>query len=78
MRTEDDVASVEQSTEEDPNEMVSQCAQHLKLCQYTLLKILPKDLGFRAYKINLVQNLKLMETATYPDFHKNFRSAMVW
>ena len=36
--------------EEDPNE--------LELCPTTLWKILRKDLGLRAYKIKLVQELK--------------------
>lgn len=84
VRTEDAIVAVEQSIEEDPNESIRHRAQQLELCPSTLWKILRKDLGLRAYKIQLVQELKpndhrarrtfgewaQNEMATDPDFHK--------
>ncbi|GFU24028.1 DUF4817 domain-containing protein [Trichonephila clavipes] len=84
VRTEEDIATVERSIEEDPNEFIRHRAQELDLCPSTLWKILWKDLGLRAYKIQLVQELKpndhqarrrfvewaQNEMAVVPDFHK--------
>jgi hypothetical protein len=58
VRTEEVIAAVERSVEEDPNESIRHRAQQLELCPSTLWKILRKDLGLRAYKIQLVQELK--------------------
>lgn len=58
VRTEEVIAAVEQSVEEDPNESIRRRAQQLVLSPSTLWKILRKDLGLRAYKIQLVQELK--------------------
>ncbi|GFT56059.1 DUF4817 domain-containing protein [Trichonephila clavipes] len=89
--TEEAIATVERSIEEDPNESIRHRArlwlalsQELDLCPSTLWKILRKDLGLRAYKIQLVQELKPSdhqarrrfvewaqnEVAVVPDFHK--------
>ncbi|GFY23060.1 DUF4817 domain-containing protein [Trichonephila clavipes] len=84
VRTEEDIATVERSIEEDPNESIRHRAQELDLCPSTLWKILRKDLDLRAYKIQLVQELKpndhqerrgfvewaQNEIAVVPDFHK--------
>ncbi|GFV80703.1 DUF4817 domain-containing protein [Trichonephila clavipes] len=84
VRTEEATATVERSIEEDPNESIRHRAQELDLCPSTLWKILRKDLGLRAYKIQLVQELKPYdhqarrrfvewaqnEIAVVPDFHK--------
>ncbi|GFU94287.1 DUF4817 domain-containing protein [Trichonephila clavipes] len=84
VRTEEAIATVERSIEEDPNESIRHRAQELDLCPSTLWKILRKDLGLRAYKIQLVQELKpndhqarrrfvewaQNEIAVVPDFHK--------
>ncbi|GFY13989.1 DUF4817 domain-containing protein [Trichonephila clavipes] len=84
VRTEKAIATVERSIEEDPNESIRHRAQELDLCPSTLWKILRKDLGLRAYKIQLVQELKpndlqarrrfvewaQNEIAVVPDFHK--------
>ena len=51
-------AAVERSVEKEPNESIRHRAQQLELCSSTLWKILRKDLGLRAYKIQLVQQLK--------------------
>ncbi|XP_054745598.1 uncharacterized protein LOC129249937 [Anastrepha obliqua] len=48
VRTEDAIAAVEQSIEEDPNESIRHRAQQLQMCPSTLWKILRKDLGLRA------------------------------
>ncbi|GFU89724.1 uncharacterized protein TNCV_1058121 [Trichonephila clavipes] len=45
-RTEEAIATVERSIEEDPNESIHHRAQELDLCPSTLWKILRKDLGF--------------------------------
>ncbi|GFV47465.1 DUF4817 domain-containing protein [Trichonephila clavipes] len=72
------------SIEEDPNESIRHRAQELDLCPSTLWEILRKDLDLRAYKIQLVQELKpndhqarrrfvewaQNEIAVVPDFHK--------
>ncbi|GFU34329.1 DUF4817 domain-containing protein [Trichonephila clavipes] len=82
VRTEQAIATVERSIEEDPNVSIRHRAQDL--CPSTLWKILRKDLGLRAYKIQLVQELKpndhqarrrfiewaQNEIAVVPDFHK--------
>lgn len=84
VRTEEAIAAVERSIEEDPNESIRHRAQELDLCPSTLWKILRKDLGLRAYKIQLVQDLKpndhqvrrrfvewaQNEITVVPDFHK--------
>ncbi|GFV13233.1 transposable element Tc3 transposase [Trichonephila clavipes] len=57
VRTEE-AATVERSIEEDPNESIHHRAQELDQCPSTLWKILQKDLGLCAYKIQLVQELK--------------------
>ncbi|GFU56040.1 DUF4817 domain-containing protein [Trichonephila clavipes] len=78
------IATVERSIKEDPNESIRHRAQELDLGTSTLWKILRKDLGLRAYKIQLVQELKpndhqarrrfvecaQNEIAVVPDFHK--------
>ena len=78
VRTEKVIAAVE----EDPNQSIRHRAQELDMCPSTLWKILRKDLGLRAYKIQLVQELKPHDhlarfgelaqnkIAVYPDFHK--------
>ncbi|GFV58620.1 transposable element Tc3 transposase [Trichonephila clavipes] len=84
VRTEEAIATVERRIEEDPNESLRHQAQELDLCPSTLWKISRKDLGLRAYKIQLVQELKpndhqarrrfvewaQNEIAVVPDFHK--------
>lgn len=68
VRTEETIAAVEQSVEEDPNESIRHRAQQLELCPSTLWKILRKDLGLRPYKIQLVQELKPRDHAMRRDF----------
>ncbi|GFX47189.1 transposable element Tc3 transposase [Trichonephila clavipes] len=84
MLTEEVIATLERSIEVDPNESIRHRAQELDLCPSTLWKNLRKDLGLRAYKIQLVQELKPNdhqarrrfvewaenEIAVVPDFHK--------
>ncbi|GFY04016.1 DUF4817 domain-containing protein [Trichonephila clavipes] len=84
VRTEEAIATVERSIKEDPNESIRHRAQKLDLRPSTLWKILRKDLGLRAYKIQLLQELKpndhqakrrfveraQNEIAVVPDFHK--------
>ncbi|GFW34328.1 DUF4817 domain-containing protein [Trichonephila clavipes] len=86
VRIEEAMTTAERSIEEDPNESIRHQAQELDLCPSTLWKILRKDPGLRAYKIQLVQELKpndhqarrrfvkwaQNEIAAVPDFHKRF------
>ncbi|GFV54078.1 DUF4817 domain-containing protein [Trichonephila clavipes] len=79
-----DIATVERSIDEYTNESIRHRAQELDLCPSTLWKILRKDLSLRAYKTQLVQELKpndhqarrrfvewaQNEIAVDPDFHK--------
>ncbi|GFV30106.1 DUF4817 domain-containing protein [Trichonephila clavipes] len=69
--TEEAIATVERSIEEDPNESIRHRAEELDLCPSTLWKILRKDLGLRAYKIQLVQELK-------PNDHQARRRFVEW
>ncbi|GFX97536.1 DUF4817 domain-containing protein [Trichonephila clavipes] len=71
VRTEEAFAIVERSIEEDPNESIRHRAQELDLCPSILWKILRKDLGLRAYKIQLVQELK-------PNDHQARRRFVEW
>ncbi|GFW66331.1 DUF4817 domain-containing protein [Trichonephila clavipes] len=71
VRTEEAIATVEGSIEEDPNESIRHRAQELDLCPSTLWKILRKDLGLRAYKIQLVQELKPNDHQARPHFWLN-------
>ncbi|GFV02951.1 DUF4817 domain-containing protein [Trichonephila clavipes] len=48
VRTEEAIATVERSIEEDPNESIRHRAQELDLCPSTLWKILRKDLRLHA------------------------------
>lgn len=57
MRTEQFIAAVERSVEEDPNESTGHLAQLLELYPYILWKFLRKDLDLRACKIQLVKEL---------------------
>ncbi|GFV23371.1 sodium-dependent serotonin transporter [Trichonephila clavipes] len=75
-------ATVERSIEEDPNESLRHRAQELDLCPSTLWKILRKDLGLRAYKIQLVQELKPNDHQARPHFwlhgYVNKQNCRIW
>ena len=58
MRTEESIAVVEASVEENGILSIRRRAQEVGLCPSTLWKILRKDLGLVPYKIQLVQELK--------------------
>ena len=58
VRTEENIAAVNESVEEDPNLSIRRRSQELGLCPSTTWKILRKDLGLHPYKIQLVQELK--------------------
>ena len=59
VRIEEAIAAVLLSIKEDPNKSIRHRAQESDLCPSTLWKILQNDFVFRAYKIQLVQELKL-------------------
>lgn len=52
------VATAQKSIEDDPNQSILRRSLQLRLCPSTLKKILRKDLGFKAFKIQLVQEVK--------------------
>ena len=54
VRTEENIAAVNESVEEDPNVSIRRRSQELGLCPSTTWKILRKDLGLHPYKIQLV------------------------
>lgn len=58
VRTEENIQAVAASVREDHDLSIRRRAQHLNMSCSTLWKILRKDLGLRAYKIQLVQELK--------------------
>lgn len=71
VRTEEAVAAVQESIEDDPNQSIRRRSQQLGLCPSTLWKILRKDLGLKAFKIQLVQELK-------PNDHRMRRQFGEW
>ncbi|XP_073831485.1 uncharacterized protein [Musca autumnalis] len=78
VRTEETIAAVEQSVEEDPpNESIRHRAQQLELCPSTLWKILRKDLGLRPYKIQLVQELN-SEAHFWLNGYVNKQNCRIW
>lgn len=58
VRTEEAVAAVQESIKDDSNQSIRRRSQQLGLCPSTLWKILRKDLGLKAFKIQFVQELK--------------------
>ncbi|CAK1602462.1 unnamed protein product [Parnassius mnemosyne] len=58
VHTEGNIAGVARSVEEDAEMSIRRRSQLVGLCPSTTWKILRKDLGLRAYKIQLVQELK--------------------
>ena len=54
VRTEENIAAVEQSFEEDPNILIRHRAQQMNVSPFTFSKILSKDLGLKPYKVMLV------------------------
>ena len=57
-RTVENIAAVNESFAEDPEESIRRRSQQLGLSYGTTWAILRKDLGLKAYKIQLVQELK--------------------
>lgn len=71
MRTQQVIDDVRHSVDVNPNVSIRHRAQQLNLCPSTLWKVLRKDLGLRAYKIQLVQELK-------PHDHRSRRTFGEW
>lgn len=84
VRTDETIRTVNESVTEDPNVSIRHRGQELGLTASTTWKILRKDLGLKAYKIQLVQELKwhdhprrrtfsnwaLAKLRDDPDFHR--------
>lgn len=60
-RTAGNIAAVAESVREDPKQSIRRRSQGLGLSYGTLWSILKKDLGLKAYKIQLVQELKPLD-----------------
>lgn len=58
VRTDETIAAVDESVRENRELSIRRRAQQLGLCASTTWKILRKDLGLRAYKVQLVQQLE--------------------
>lgn len=71
VRSAENIAAVEASVEGDRNLSIRRRAQEIGLCPSTVWKILRKDLGLKAYKIQLVQELK-------PCDHRSRRNFAEW
>lgn len=71
VRTEENIAAVQVSVDEDPNLSIRRRSQEVGLCASTTWKILRKDLGLHPYKIHLVQELKFMD-------HRKRREFGLW
>lgn len=59
-RSVENIAAVETSVANDPNQSIPRRSQELGIAQTTLRRILRKDLGLHPYKIQLTQELKPM------------------
>ena len=71
VRTPEAIENVRQSVEDDASVSVRRRAQQLNLCPSTLWTILRRDIGLKAYKIQLVQELK-------PNDHRLRRTFGEW
>lgn len=60
-RSNENIAAVNESIRNDPNQSISRRSQELGLSQTTLWRILRKDLGLHPYKIKLTQELKPLD-----------------
>ncbi|GFY50652.1 histone-lysine N-methyltransferase SETMAR [Trichonephila inaurata madagascariensis] len=60
-RSVENIAAVETSIENDPNQPIPWRSQELGIAKTTLWRILRKDLTLHPYKIRLTQELKLMD-----------------
>ena len=58
VRTEENIAAVSASVNDDPQFSIRCRSQQLNLCYSTTWKILRKDLGVKPFKIQLVQEIK--------------------
>ncbi|QQP40003.1 Transposable element Tc3 transposase [Caligus rogercresseyi] len=58
VRTEENIAAVASSVNENREMSIRRRSQQLGLCYSTTWKILSVDLGLKAYKIQLLQELK--------------------
>ena len=71
VRTPEAIENVRQSVEDDASVSFRRRAQQLNLCPSTLWTILRRDIGLKAYKIQLVQELK-------PNDHRLRRTFGEW
>lgn len=60
-RSEENIAAVSVSIQNDPNQSIPRRSQELGIARTTLWRILRKDLGTHAYKIKLTQELKPLD-----------------
>ena len=60
-RSEEIIAAVSASIQNEPNQSIPRRSQELDIAQMTLWRIMRKDLGLHAFKIKLTQELKLLD-----------------
>ena len=60
-RSEEIIAAVSASTQNEPNQSIPRRSQELGIAQTTLWRIMQKDLGLYAFKIKLTQELKPLD-----------------
>ena len=61
MRTPENIAAVAESVSEAPSTSIHHRSQQFNISDTSLRRILRKDLGMTPYKVQLVQELKLMD-----------------
>ena len=60
-RSEEIIAAVSTSIQNEPNQLIPRRSQELGIAQTTLWRIMRKDLGLHAFKIKLTQELKPLD-----------------
>ena len=61
MRTTENIAAVAENVCEAPSTSIHRYSQQLNILDTSLRRILHNDLGMRPYKVQLVQQLKLID-----------------
>ena len=60
-RSEEIIATVSASIQNEPNQSIPRCSQELGIARTTLWRIMRKDLGLHAFKIKLTQELNPLD-----------------
>ena len=68
-RSEEIIAAVSGSIQNEPNQSIPLRSQELSIVQTTLWRIMRKDLGLHAFKIKLTQELKPLDISNISVFY---------